>query len=122
MKKLKILLLGFPEVFGNGVFFTLDLGKDAFDFDFGRGVRGFVEDFLDDIVDKGVGRVPLGGVGGLPVDGFTGASADGLEFSRGFRNISRIIPLILFACAVMRSGKGGKRRQRSESLVSDRLH
>lgn len=84
-----MLLLGFVGSFENGVFFALVLGRSTLDFDFGTGVRGFVEDpGLEDMLEDEVGRVPLGGVGGLPVDGFTGSSADGLEFSRGFRNIS----------------------------------
>lgn len=86
-----MLLLGFVEGFEKGVFFALALDNGTLDFDFGAGVRGLVEDFvLEDMVEDGVGRVPFGGVGGLPVDGFTGSSAEGLEFSRGFRNISRL--------------------------------
>lgn len=86
LKKLKILLFGFAPFFVNAVFLTLDLGKGAFVFELGRGVRGFVED-LEAIVAGMDGRMPLGGVGALPVEGLIGVSAAGLDASRGFRNI-----------------------------------
>ena len=49
MKKLRILVLGFAgvfiaDVFAFGVFFVVCLaGAGTFDFELGRGVRGFVE-------------------------------------------------------------------------------
>lgn len=57
----------------------------------GRGVRGFVELFVDmvggDTVVRRVRSDFGGGVGGLPVDGLMDFSTDSNAFSRGFRNM-----------------------------------
>lgn len=61
----------------------------AFVFEFGRGVRGFVDDCVDIAVGGGAGRIPFGGVGARPVEGLIGLSDVGLDASRGLRNILR---------------------------------
>ena len=86
LKKLNILLFGFVPIFDAGIFFVLDFGAGALVLEFGRGVRGFVEDIVD-IVGCGRGRSPFGGVGARPVEGLVGASVVGLNASRGLRNI-----------------------------------
>lgn len=92
MKKLRILALGLPRGFP-GVFADTTFAAECFleggilDWEFGRGVSGFVEFRLAIVGGGGEIRVPLGGVGGLPVEGFEGVLIDGGAFSRGFRNI-----------------------------------
>lgn len=98
MKKFKILALFFAGVFAvvfAGVFAFAGVAflppvplfaASRFDFEFGRGVRGFV-DMVEGGSDRGA-EMPPGGVGALPVDGRAGLE-DGLTFSRGLRNIAR---------------------------------
>jgi len=56
-------------------------------FEFGRGVRGFVDPLEAIAAGDSRGVRLFGGVGGLPVDGFSGVSIAAEAFSRGLRNM-----------------------------------
>lgn len=73
MKKLRILLFPFPGVLTGTPFLAFDrVDNGTFEFEFGRGVSGFVELRLAILGDTRPGvEIPFGGVGGLPVEGFT---------------------------------------------------
>ena len=87
LKKFKILaLFFFAGVFAFAAFLAVLCFAVAgrLLFEFGRGVKGFVD--IVEGSERGA-EMPCGGVGGRPVDGKMGLE-EGFAFSRGLRNIS----------------------------------